>query len=182
MSTIKTALKTPPEIQDPQELYLEWEKVRQEAIKIIEKIPAEKFRQRLSDKSWSASELTEHLYLSQFQLARLIKAVLAGKLGQNSDSFPKLDYQRIQIAQAKPKGAKNPKSVGPSGNWEKGDALSSLNKAMNRLKKNMHKKTAAELRYRGFDHPFFGPMNLLDWIWTMILHEKGHLVALSQKQ
>lgn len=171
----------PNEVESPSEFLEVWKENRAELVKFLEGIPEEKFTAK-PEKGWSASEIAEHLYLVQWNLARSIPVVAGGKFGfAASELKTDLRYETLFKLVSKPRGAKNPEDVGPKGGMDKKTALESLQKAMDRFEKNLTGRSASELKSRGMEHPFFGPISLFDWLWVMANHEYSHITALFQK-
>lgn len=158
-----------------------WKENRAELIAHIEPMSDARFLEKPA-KGWSASEIAEHLYLVQWNLARSIPVVLGGKFGFDRSGLKEdLRYETLFKLVSKPRGAKNPEDVGPSGTMDKNTALASLAKAMERLEKNTKDRTVEEMKSRGMAHPFFGPISMYDWLWVMSNHEYSHISALFGK-
>ncbi len=175
-----STLTTPDKIQNIQEYVSAWQIVRKELLDVLGTVAPENF-QKTAVSGWNPSEIAEHLYLTQFNVARVIPVILAGKFGLTREEIPALDYSKSYDQIARPRGVKNPDTVSPTGKMAKDEALESLQKAMDKLIKNTTGKSPDDLRSRGLDHPLLGKLSLLDWLWVMILHEGSHLSALKAK-
>jgi len=171
----------PPEIKSTEEILAVWKANRDELVDFMRKLSEDRFMTKPPQGGWSASEIAEHLYLTQFNLARSIPIVLAGKFGKDQSSLEELKYDAVFAFVSQPRGAKNPIEVGPKGGMNLESALASLEKAMQKLEKNVEGKSVDQLRARGMDHPFFGPISIFDWLWVMTNHEYGHANALIAK-
>lgn len=171
----------PVEVDSPDEFIQVWKENRSELVKFIDAMPEDRFIAK-PEKGWSASEVAEHLYLTQWNLARSIPVVLGGKFGLDASQLKEdLRYETLFKLVSKPRGAKNPEDVGPKGGMDKKMAIESLQKSMDRFEKNLSGKTKADLKSRGMEHPFFGPISLFDWLWVMSNHEYSHITAIFQK-
>ena len=174
------AIPFPARARGPEEYTDIWREVRRDVLAVLEGIPESEFKTRPTDGSWSASDIGEHLYLTQFSFARAIPIVLAGKFGTDMGAdTSKHDY--MYERGKSPQGIKNPKSVTPSGTWDLGKIRDSLQKSMDRMRGNLAGKTAGQLRTRGMEHEIHGMINLMEWVWVLTLHENSHLQALQAK-
>jgi len=169
----------PDRANDPSVYIDAWQEVRQELLRFFESIPDADFAQKPRDGSWSAADIGEHLYLTQFSFARIMPVVLSGKVGQDMGARS-VDYDAVYEKIMHVPGMKNPEQVTPSGAWDKQKTLDSLNQAMDRMIKNLRGKTADRLRSRGLEHAL-GEINLLEWLWVLALHEVAHLEKMKKK-
>lgn len=172
----------PPVVQSVDEIASVWKENRTDLVRLLAGIPEEDFQTRPPSGGWSPSEVAEHLYLSQNNLARSIPIVMAGKFGKDRSEFNENPpYDKIFNMVSKARGVKNPVEVGPKGGMDKVTTLSSLEKSEQKLFKGTSGQSVESLRSRGMDHPFFGPISMLDWIWVMTNHEFAHINALKEK-
>ncbi len=159
-----------------------WKANRRELVSFLEKLDDSKFMTAPAKGGWSASEIAEHLYLTQWNLSRSIPIVLAGKFGMDRSALKTdLRYETLFKLISKPRGAKNPIEVGPRGGMDKKTAFESLKKSEEKLDKAALSRTTEELKSRGMEHPFFGPISIFDWLWVMTNHEYSHIGALIEK-
>jgi hypothetical protein len=170
----------PSEIKSIGEVIGVWHENRAELVTFIQNLAEARFFEKPS-KGWTASEIAEHLYLAQWSLARTIPIVLAGKFGKDRTELKNLEYKTAFEFVSQPRGAQNPVEVGPKGGMTRENALSSLETSMRKLDKNLEGRSVDQLRSRGMDHPFFGPISIFDWLWVMTNHEYSHANALFSK-
>ncbi|MBE7437483.1 MAG: DinB family protein [Spirochaetales bacterium] len=156
-----------------------WQEVRQNTIGFLEDHKND-FALRPDDGSWTIAENAEHIYLSQFFLARSIPIVLAGKFGQDFSGNPTADYGSLAGKFVRG-AARNPEAVAPQGKWTCEEALLKLSEAMARFEKAVRGKERDALLRRGYEHPIQGPISLMEWIWMMIRHEHMHLQIMAEK-
>lgn len=173
-------LKLATEIDTPQELLAIWNEFRREVKSLLESVSNEKFLERPSNR-WSLSEVGEHLYLSQMNIARTLPIVLAKKFGEDTDEQESLDYEKMRNYFLKPTGVKNPESVAPTHIYSKEEVFSLLDKSQKKLENVLENKTKSELQKRGMEHPFFGLLNMFNFLWVLCLHEHSHLVAIRER-
>ncbi|MBE7413533.1 MAG: DinB family protein [Leptospiraceae bacterium] len=174
-------LKTASEYKTPNEVFEFWKQVREEVITCFKKTPQENFTENPTPDKWSVSEIAEHLYLSQFNLARMIPVVMSRKFGNDMDEQPNLQYEKIRDGFLKPSGIKNPDTVNPLNKYPLNEVLKLLQKSEEKIGSSIKNFSKSDLQKRGFEHPILGPLNLFNWFWVMSLHEYSHLVALKEK-
>lgn len=173
-------LKLATELHSPLEILELWKSFRKEVLDLLKNIPEEKLLERPTGR-WSLSEVAEHLYLSQWNIARPIPIVLAGKFGEDTDEQPSLEYERIRDSFYKPTGVKNPDTVQPLNNYQYDKLVEILKKSEQKLEDALKGRTKAELQKRGMPHPILGVLNLFNFLWVMCLHEHSHLAAIRQR-
>lgn len=42
-------------------------------------------------------------------------------------------------------------------------------------------RTKEDLQKRGMEHPYFGVLNMFNFLWVLALHEHSHLVAVRER-
>jgi len=173
-------LKLATELNSPQEILEMWKGFRLEVLDLLGKISQEKLLERPPGR-WSLSEVAEHLYLSQWNLARPIPIVLAGKFGQDTDDQKDLDYVKIRDSFYRPTGVKNPDTLQPLNNYPYEKLVEILNKSEKKLEEALQGKSKTELQKRGMQHPILGILNLFNFTWVMCLHEYSHLIAIRER-
>lgn len=175
-------LPRPNQVKDAAELTSVWQDIRQKTLQLFDSLTEESFSAKPADGSWSAADIAEHLYLTQFSYARMLPVVLGGKFGIDLEERPAdYDYEDIHNSSSKTQGLKNPEQVAPTGTWDRKKSRESLDKAMETMLKKLEGKTVAQLRTRGLEHPMGGLVNMLEWMWILVLHENAHLETLKQK-
>lgn len=171
----------PPDITDIAVYTAAWAGVRADFLTALSSRPGDAFQQRPADGSWSAAELAEHLYLTQFLFARSIPNCLGGKLGYDMNTVGPVDYDSIFEKIHRTRGVKNPPRVTPENGWDLDGARAKLDRSRTSMEKNLADKTPEALRSRGYDHPLLGPLSLLDWFWVLTLHENAHYETMKAK-
>ncbi len=172
--------KLPTELNSVDEIIEIWKSNRKEAIDHLTILTDDELKSRPEGK-WSLSEVGEHLYISQWNVARMIPAVITSKIGFPVGEQNDLDFRRIRIGLAKPTGFKNPENFSPLNNYSLIELLPLLEKAMKKLEENLSGKSKSELEVRGVEHPAFGPLNLFNFLWVMSLHEGLHSYAIKDR-
>lgn len=172
--------KLPPEIDSIEEILEIWKTNRAEVLENLQSVSEENLVRRPGG-GWSLSEVGEHLYLTQNNIARVIPAVLSGKIGAMVGKQEDLDFRKMRLGLARPTGFKNPENLSPLQNYPLSELKSLLQKSEAKLIENLSGKSKAELEVRGMEHPAFGLLNLFNFIWVMALHEGLHGYAIKQK-
>ena len=174
-------IKQPPQIKDINEYIENWKTIRKELVDALEKIPDVIFSKK-PEKGWSASEIAEHLYLTQHLFAIFIPKVINGSKGYSKEELKHIDYDELYNVLSKPySGVKNPDVVTPKNQWDKKICLENLSKSMDLLIKNLSGLDLEILRNRGMLHGIFGPISILDYTYNLIVHEIGHTKTLKEK-
>ena len=176
----------PDQLKNPEELLNAWLEVRSKTLAVLESFAdsqaPERFLKKPEDGSWSAAEIAEHLYKTQLLFATAIPLVLKGKLGENMSPPENPGYEEKKSAMLGPGKYKNPEAVTPEGNWTFEQARKNLDRAMERLRRNIKDRTLEELNGKGYEHPALGKVTLLEWIWALVLHEEMHGDILRTKK
>ena len=170
----------PPDLITWDPLYEAWNFYRVDLIHILKKQDEERCNQKPSDGSWSICEVGDHLRVSQSLYAHLLALVKAGKQGEHKEGLV-VDYDSIEQNYSGPGLLENPEAVNPAENIKKKELQDLLNKAMEKTEKNLSGFSMEELRAMHFEHPLFGMISMLDWLWVLTLHEGMHVEALKKK-
>lgn len=174
-------IKTAPEYKTIDEILTLWKYFREDVKICLNKTPDSVFTTVPEPGRWSISEVGEHLYLTQWNIARTAPIILGKKFGSDTDEQANLDYEKMLKYFFKPTGVKNPESVAPLSKYGKQELFDLLDKAEKKLDTVLKGKEKADLQKRGLEHPYFGLLNLFNFIWVMALHENSHLVALKER-
>lgn len=171
----------PDSIQNIQTYVDAWKNSRAALERSIEMISEERFAEPLPDHSWSASQIVEHIALSQERFARVIPMILKGRLGSTCDKPGAANYDTIEADFSVHKNVKNPDAVTPVKVLSKPEALKLMNDAMALFEKNISGVDFATLKKWSFEHFALGPLNIVEYIWVLILHENHHTYLLREK-
>lgn len=171
----------PTEYQNPKELLELWSQIRNQTLDAFSQISESDFVKIPKENRWTLSQVGEHLYLTQASVAKTIPIVLAKKFGEDMDAQEFLDYAQIKVQLSQPMGVKNPEIVEPKNHYSQSEIISLLAQSHSKLTAVSQNRTKGELQSRGLKHPFFGMLNLFNWIWVMALHENSHLSAIHER-
>lgn len=175
-------IKYPTECSDSKEVFSMWKNFRKEVIECLKKTPADQFTISPEEGRWSISEVGEHLYITQWNIARAVPIILSGRGNALFGGYTKEpDYRMIKITLMKPSGVKHPPAVAPLSKYSFEELLPLLNKAESKLEDTLLKHTKEELMKYKMEHPYFGDLHIFDFIWVMGMHENSHLSALKSR-
>lgn len=175
-------IKLPTECKDPVEVFSIWKEFRQGVIECLKKTTPQEFTKSPEEGRWSISEVGEHLYITQWNIARSVPILLSGR-GKSQFEGYKIEpnYRNIRDRLMKPSGAKNPPSVTPLHKYSLQELLFLLNKAESKLEESIQRHTKDEMMKYKIAHPFFGDLHVFDFVWVMGMHENSHLFALKER-
>jgi DinB superfamily len=133
--------------------------------------------------AWSVAEIVEHLAIIEGNMVRLVSKLLAkieSETGVDSTTphpmppFSLDDYE----AQIRDEKLIAPEAIQPRG-AALADSLARLNEsraALNALRPRIECTDGTRAQY---PHPFFGPLNLYQWLAFIGMHEARHLGQLE---
>ncbi|MBR30714.1 MAG: hypothetical protein CMN77_05335 [Spirochaetaceae bacterium] len=175
-------MANPSQVNTPTEMLEQWKEFRSQVTDYLKSIPENEFIAAPKAGGWSPSQIAEHLYLTQWSMARALPAILAGKIGLPAEECQKLDYDTYESDILKTGNAEAPDVVIPKDSWDLQTSLDHLQKAMDKTEKAIDGKSKEDLEKRGIPHAIFGGVNLMDWMWIQAYHEIRHLNALKRKR
>ena len=175
-------MANPTQVKSPDEMLQQWKEFRKQVVDYLKSIPESEFQAAPEGGGWSPSQIAEHLYLTQWNMARAVPAILGGKVGLDGSECVTIDYDSVEGEVLATGNADAPEVVIPSQNWDLTTSLEHLQKAMDKAEKGVTGKTREQLEARGIPHAIFGPVNLMDWMWIQAYHEIRHLNALKRKR
>jgi len=179
-------IATPHEITNLKDLLAGWRSIRSVLLEILNTINDIDFTQPSASGGWNAGQNAEHLFKTQYSLARMIPSVMQGKSSVDRDQLKKLPYQSLFRRASEPGKAKNPDIVSPdepNQKWTKTYSIERLGHSMNRLEDAVQNSATSiiELLADGAPHPIFGPISLADWTYVLSAHEIAHGKSLARK-
>lgn len=171
-----------PDAIDNIEIYLNvWKDIRRALESSIAGISDELFVKPMSDGTWCAAEIAEHMARTQCRFARAIPLILEGRIGMDAFSEKTADYESIENYFWEHRKVKNPNAVTPVQIQNKEDSIRALHEAMASFEKNITGAPFLFLQKRAFEHFLFGPMNLVEYTWVLLMHENHHTYVLRKK-
>ena len=141
----------------------------------IEVFSESDFNAKPSEKEWSAAEVIEHLFRSEFGIPKLFHGP-----SELPDRAPDLFVSKME------QGLLDfTKKVQAPGNIQPTAGAKSKSALFQKFKENRNRITEAFLSTSSneicllFDHPFYGPLTRLEWIYFCIFHTQRHLHQLK---
>ena len=149
----------------------------------IEAIPPAMHRQRPAPDRWSAAEVLEHLTLVERLFGgRIVKAVDAARSGLSAEAQPRAPLpepveqrmvDRVNKRQA-------PEPAQPTGNVDVASGWAALEGNHANLRETLAGCDGLALSQVTLDHPFFGTMNVYQWVELMAAHEGRHTEQIKE--
>jgi len=136
---------------------------------------------RRSDTDWSIADIIEHLSITEERMIQLIGMLLSkteSMRAEKADSSPPVfePFSLEEMArEAHGKKFESPAEVRPAGLLALSDALAKLHSTRAALHALRPRLAAADLTAVSYPHPFFGALNLAQWLAFTGLHEERHL-------
>ena len=127
---------------------------------------------------WSVAEIAEHIGIVGGGINQIIAKLLAGAeiSGVKSDGTFNPPISLVeQIASIQDKKLQAPERVHPQGNQTVAEALAKLDENRLALTELRPRIEAVDSSNAKFPHPFFGDINLYQWLALAGLHEYRHL-------
>lgn len=143
----------------------------------IDAVPPAMQRQRPAADRWSAAEVIEHLTLVEKIFGgRIVNAVTAARTGLSAESQPRAPLpdaveqrmgDRVNKRQA-------PEPAQPTGTVDIATGWATLEDNHSQLRAVLAGCDGLALSQVTLDHPFFGTMNVYQWVELMAAHEGRH--------
>jgi hypothetical protein len=151
--------------------------VRNQFIETMVDISDIEAQTRLDDEKWSISQIVEHLALVDQGIARICGKLLseaknAGQMSDGTISISSDFWQRAaQIAEEK---VEAPLQVQPTGGTTVSDSVEELCDNVKTFEKMRSDLEVYDLTIPKFPHPYFGPINAVEWLVVAGEHERRH--------
>jgi len=153
--------------------------VRRRIVEQVESLNEAQQIFRPTEGAWSAAEIVEHLAIIEGNMVRLVSKLL-GKVESEADapgteprSMPPFSLDDYE-AQVRDQKLVAPEPIQPRG-ASLNESLARLNEtraALNALRPRIELADGTRATY---PHPFFGPLNLYQWLAFIGMHEARHL-------
>jgi len=134
-----------------------------------------------SNEAWSIAEIVEHLSIIEKQMCALTMKLLARAEASIDTSAPPFDLQSNPVSmqafaeQAAREKYRAPEAVRPTGAVSIAESLAGMQRTRESLRQLQPRLEAANLSSASFPHPFFGALNLYEWLAFIGMHEARHL-------
>jgi hypothetical protein len=162
------------------EIFAAIDEMHQRLLSRVSELSAAECGFRLNDGAWSIAEILEHLSIIETQVCALTKKMLERiEASGGVSAQPDLESNPVSMAQyaehATGKKFQAPKSVRPTGTVPVAESLAAMQRARAGLRALQTHFEAIDLSSATFQHPFFGPLNLYEWLAFIPMHEANHL-------
>jgi DinB superfamily len=138
-------------------------------------LPPDTFVRR-EEGEWSIAQLLEHMVLAETGTSKLIRKLLKEKAG-SLPPYPE-DDSVLAVRPAGPAGerqTKAPEVAHPKSDAGKEEILSLAASTRAATRVSLEMLAGADPRCLEYPHPFFGVMNVYEWLCRIVLeHERQH--------
>lgn len=137
------------------------------------------FNQKPDENSWSAAEVVEHLFRSEFGTSRLLTGETKAVDARDSDAM--LSKMRKVVANREAK-LKASGPILPTGKEKSKDEL--IGEFQQNREKVKEVMTGLDLNQLcvTYEHPIFGQLTRLEWLEFNIMHTHRHMAQIKQIQ
>ena len=153
-------------------------KTRENFKQKISDLTGEQINLRANGQDWSVAEIVEHVGIVAGGAAQIAGKLLAQaeSAGAKSDGGfnPPLSFGE-QIVSVQNKKLEAPERVHPQGKQTVAESLAKLDESFQTLIKFRPRIESVDASNATFPHPFFGDLNLYQWLVVADLHERRHL-------
>ncbi|MDZ7714921.1 MAG: DinB family protein [Balneolaceae bacterium] len=161
---------------DKQQITEELKNATEELLEIIESVPEESFNASPSKNSWSPGQVVEHLIKVETGTLRSFSGPLE-QCERNSEE--KVEKIQDDFLNFKTKMTAFKPIIPDEKPKDKTKALNKMQDIRQRLVSLIDIQDLTEL-VAGFDHPLFGRLSKVEWIYFNIYHGKRHAHQIIQ--
>ena len=161
------------------------DRARIELLATVDAVPQPLREARPSEEAWSVAEILEHLMIVERGVAKLV----ALKLGEmqmlptppreSPDDVP-LDAAKLHKLGDRSFRLAAPERVVPRGELSAEEALAALLQTRGALLDQLHAADGYALSQAHHPHPFFGPLDLYEWVYMTGGHELRHAAQIRE--
>ena len=157
------------------------EENRRITLGMVDPLPADAFVRREGG-GWSIADILEHLVLAETGTSKLIRKMLKERAG-TLPPYPE-DDSVLAVRPAGPAGerlTRAPEVAHPKGGYGKEQILSLAATTREATRVSLGMLAGADPRSLEYPHPFFGAMNLYEWLCRIVLeHERQHHLQIRE--
>jgi uncharacterized damage-inducible protein DinB len=127
--------------------------------------------------TWSVAEIVEHLAIIEGNMVRLVSKLLGKIESEANEQTPtpmppfSLDEYAAQVSEVK---LEAPETIRPGG-APLADSLARMRASRAALNALRPRVEAADGTRAEYPHPYFGPLNVYQWLAFIGMHEERHL-------
>ncbi|HEX8069238.1 MAG TPA: DinB family protein [Pyrinomonadaceae bacterium] len=165
------------------DIYAENDAVRGRLVARAEGLSEAQERWRAEAAAWTPAEIVEHLAIIEGNMVRLVTKLL-GKAesaagGTPAPPMPAFSLDE-QAARARAQKFVAPEEIRPRGDVPLADSLAGLRASRAALHDLRPRVETADGTRAHYPHPFFGPLDLYQWLAFIGVHEQRHLDQLER--
>lgn len=150
-----------------------------ELAELVTQFPEAGFNQKPDENSWSAAEVVEHLFRSEFGTSRLLTGKTKAVPDRDSDEM--LSKIKDVVANRKAK-LKASGPILPTGKEKSKDELiGKFHQNREKVKQVMMGLDLEELCL-AYEHPIFGHLTRREWLEFNIMHTQRHMAQIVEIQ
>lgn len=147
-------------------------------------VPSSVRTQRPGPDRWSPVDIIEHLSLVETRFSTIVGGKIAEALnaGLGPESEPRAPLpERVQAMLADRTGRRTaPEAAIPSGVMDEGAAWAAADKARAGFRAAVLSADGRALSGVIHEHPFFGPLNVYQWVELIAAHEMRHVAQVRE--
>lgn len=154
------------------------ENIRAEITGKVAGLSAEESNFRPRENAWTIAEIVEHLGKTEAGVTRSLLKFLKKAEAENLSSDGNFSAPISFVEQAQAASAvklEAPEQVRPAGGASLAESLAALQKSRETLTALRARFEQSDHSASRFPHPFFGEINLYQWLAVIGLHEARHL-------
>lgn len=131
---------------------------------------------------WSAAENAEHVAFIEDRVYWRIteKALQEPSDPEKRKTLPYRDMKVMELGNSREPNLQAPEIVQPIGRWGVPDELLQNIKAFRARTKDFISTTQADLRTHYFEHPFFGTLDVYQWLLLVSAHMRRHTTQIGE--
>lgn len=164
------------------EIFQAVDETREKLKNRISTLTEEQKNSRADETGWSVAEIVEHLATVENGVVRITAKLLAQAEAEGASGGVKSDGTLNPpvsfVKQAKSAANRKlvaPERVRPQGGQSISESLAKLDENRRDLKQLRERIEAVDSSNTAFPHPFFGNLNLYQWLAMLGMHEARHL-------
>ena len=155
------------------------DRARAELLATVDAVPPPLREARPSEEEWSVAEILEHLMIVERGVAKLVALKLAEMQTQSEPPREAPDAMPAAMSKLTRLGDRSirlsaPERVVPRGELSAEEALSALLETRSALLDQLRAADGYALSQASHPHPFFGPLDLYEWVYMTGGHELRH--------
>ena len=130
---------------------------------------------------WSPAENTEHVAFIEDRIYRRAeKSMQEPPDPEKRKSLPHRDMKVMELGNSREPNLQAPEPVQPTGRWGVPDELLQNIQEFRARTRDFVRTTQGDLRTHYFDHPFFGTLDMYQWILLVSSHMRRHTAQIEE--